>query len=148
MEVILLKKVDNLGVKNDIVKVKPGYGRNYLIPQGMAVVANTSNVKHIEEIKKQQSAKLKKQLEELRSTVDSLANKTIKIGAKAGSNGKLFGSVTSIQIAEAIKNQTGTEVERRKVSLYEEVKTLGTYKAKVEFHKEVIADVTFEVVED
>lgn len=148
MEVILLKKVDNLGVKNDIVKVKPGYGRNYLIPQGMAIVANTSNVKHIEEIKKQQSAKLKKQLEELRATVDSLANKTIKIGAKAGSNGKLFGSVTSIQIAEAIKNQTGTEVERRKVSLYEEVKTLGTYKAKVEFHKEVIADVTFEVVED
>jgi large subunit ribosomal protein L9 len=148
MEVILLKKVDNLGVKNDVVKVKPGYGRNYLIPQGMAIVANASNVKHIEEIKKQQSAKLKKQLEELRSAVDSLQNKTIKIGAKAGSNGKLFGSVTSIQIAEAIKNQTGTEVERRKVSLYEEVKTLGTYKAKVEFHKEVIADVTFEVVED
>lgn len=148
MEVILLKKVDNLGVKNDVVKVKPGYGRNYLIPQGMAVVANASNVKHIEEIKKQQSAKLKKQLEELKQTVESLQNKTIKIGAKAGSNGKLFGSVTSIQIAEAIKNQTGTEVERRKVSLYEEVKTLGTYKAKVEFHKEVIADVTFEVVED
>lgn len=148
MEVILLKKVDNLGVKNDVVKVKPGYGRNYLIPQGMAIVANASNVKHVEEIKKQQSAKLKKQLEELKQTVESLQNKTIKIGAKAGSNGKLFGSVTSIQIAEAIKNQTGTEVERRKVSLYEEVKTLGTYKAKVEFHKEVIADVTFEVVED
>lgn len=148
MEVILLKKVDNLGVKNDVVKVKSGYGRNYLIPQGMAIIANTSNVKHVEEIKKQQSAKMKKELDALRVAVDSLQDKTIKIGAKAGANGKLFGSVTAIQIAEAIKNQTGTEVDRRKVSIYEEVKTLGTYKAKVEFHKEVIVDISFEVVED
>lgn len=148
MEVILLKKVNNLGVKNDIVKVKPGYGRNFLIPQGLAVVANTSNVKHTEEIKKQQSAKIKKQIEELKKVVDSLQSKVIRIGAKAGSNGKLFGSVTSIQIAEAIKAQTGAEVDRKKVTIYEEVKSLGSYKAKVEFHKEVVTDVNFEVVED
>lgn len=148
MEVILLKKVNNLGVKNDIVKVKPGYGRNFLIPQGLAVVANTSNVKHTEEIKKQQSAKIKKQIEELKKVVESLQSKVIRIGAKAGSNGKLFGSVTSIQIAEAIKAQTGAEVDRKKVTIYEEVKSLGSYKAKVEFHKEVVTDVNFEVVED
>lgn len=148
MEVILLKKVNNLGVKNDIVKVKPGYGRNFLIPQGLAVVANASNVKHTEEIKKQQSAKIKKQIEELKKAADSLQSKVIRIGAKAGSNGKLFGSVTSIQIAEAIKAQTGAEVDRKKVTIYEEVKSLGSYKAKVEFHKEVIIDINFEVVED
>lgn len=143
-----MKKVNNLGVKNDIVKVKPGYGRNFLIPQGLAVVANTSNVKHTEEIKKQQSAKIKKQIEELKKVVESLQSKVIRIGAKAGSNGKLFGSVTSIQIAEAIKAQTGAEVDRKKVTIYEEVKSLGSYKAKVEFHKEVVTDVNFEVVED
>jgi large subunit ribosomal protein L9 len=94
MEVILLKDVDNLGTKFDVVNVKPGYGRNYLIPQGFAQVANVSNKKHVEEVKKQQSAKIAKLIEDYKVLAEKLKASKIIVGAKAGTTGKLFGSVT------------------------------------------------------
>ena len=96
MEVILLKDIENLGTKFDVVDVKPGYGRNYLIPQGFAQVANTSNKKHNEEIKKQQSAKIAKLIEDYKALAEKLKATRVIVGSKAGTTGKLFGSVTNI----------------------------------------------------
>lgn len=148
MEVILLQNVSGLGDKNDILTVKNGYGRNYLIPQGLAMVATKSAKKHAEEIKVQQSAKAAKHLEDMKALAESLQTKTLKIGAKAGSNGKLFGSVNNIQLAEALKKQFDLDVDRRKIRLLSEIKELGSYQATVALHKELTTEITFEVVED
>ena len=98
MDIILLQDVENLGSKFDVVKVKAGYGRNFLLPKGMAKVANSSNVKHLEEIRKQQSAKIAKKMEDMQKIADQLKDKVLQIGAKAGTSGKLFGSVTTIKL--------------------------------------------------
>ena len=148
MEVILLQNVENLGERHDIVSVKNGYGRNFLIPKGMAMVAKKSDKKHVAEIRKQQSAKALKLLEDMQALAASLGSKAIKVGAKAGTTGKLFGSVTNIQVADAIKKEFGVEVDRRKIKLTEEVKALGGYKATLDLHKDVIAEIEFEVVQD
>jgi large subunit ribosomal protein L9 len=148
MELILLQDVENLGVKFDIVNVKPGYGRNFLIPKGMAQIANASNKKHLAEIQKQRSAKINKMIEEMKAVASKLETTTISVGAKAGTSGKLFGSVTNIQIADAIKNATGLDVDRKKIVLVQEVKELGNYKATVALYKDVSATINFEVVQD
>ena len=146
MEVILLKDVDNLGTKFDVVTVKPGYGRNFLIPKGFAQVANVSNKKHNEEIKKQQSAKIAKLIEDYKVLAEKLKTSKIVVGAKAGTTGKLFGSVTNIQVAEALKKQFDLTVDRKKVHIIGEVKEVGTYKATVNLYKEVVTEIEFEVV--
>ena len=120
MDIILLQDVENLGSKFDVVKVKAGYGRNFLLPKGMAKVANSSNVKHLEEIRKQQSAKIAKKMEDMQKIADQLKDKVLQIGAKAGTSGKLFGSVTTIQIADALKSQFDLDVDRKKIHLAEE----------------------------
>jgi len=148
MELILLQDVENLGAKFDIVNVKPGYGRNFLIPKGMAQIANASNKKHLAEIQKQRSAKINKMMEEMKAVAAQLEATTITVGAKAGTSGKLFGSVTNIQIADAIKNAMGLDVDRKKIILTQEVKELGNYKATVGLFKDVTATVNFEVVQD
>ncbi len=148
MELILLQDVENLGAKFDIVNVKPGYGRNFLIPKGMAQIANASNKKHLAEIQKQRSAKINKMIEEMKAVATKLEATTISVGAKAGTSGKLFGSVTNIQIADAIKNATGLDVDRKKIVLTQEVKELGNYKATVGLYKDVTANINFEVVQD
>lgn len=148
MELILLQDVENLGAKFDIVNVKPGYGRNFLIPKGMAQIANASNKKHLAEIQKQRSAKINKMMEEMKAVAAQLEATTITVGAKAGTSGKLFGSVTNIQIADAIKNAIGLDVDRKKIILTQEVKELGNYKATVGLFKDVTATVNFEVVQD
>ena len=148
MDIILLQDVENLGSKFDVVKVKAGYGRNFLLPQGMAKVANSSNVKHLEEIRKQQSAKIAKKMEDMQKIADQLKDKVLQIGAKAGTSGKLFGSVTTIQIADALKSQFDLDVDRKKIHLAEEIKNLGTYKATVNLFKEIVADINFEVIQD
>ena len=117
MEVILLKDIENLGTKFDVVSVKPGYGRNYLIPQGFAQTANTSNKKHNEEIKKQQSAKIAKLIEDYKVLAEKLKASKIVVGSKAGTSGKLFGSVTNIQVAEALKKQFDLTIDRKKVHI-------------------------------
>jgi large subunit ribosomal protein L9 len=148
MELILLKDVENLGERHDIVSVKSGYGRNFLIPQGMAMVAKSSDKKHVAEIRKQQSAKALKLLQDMQAVAAKLAGKGIQVGAKAGTTGKLFGSVTNIQVADAIKKEFDIDLDRRKIKLSDEIKALGTYKATVELHKEVVAEIEFEVVQD
>jgi large subunit ribosomal protein L9 len=146
MEIILLKDIENLGTKFDVVTVKPGYGRNYLIPQGFAKVANTANKKHNEEIKKQQSAKIAKLIEDYKALAEKLKASKIIVGAKAGTTGKLFGSVTNIQVAEALKKQFDLTVDRKKVHIIGEVKEVGSYKANVNLYKEVTTEIDFDVV--
>jgi large subunit ribosomal protein L9 len=146
MEVILLKDVDNLGSRFDVVTVKPGYGRNFLIPQGFAQIANAANKKHVEEVKKQQSAKIAKLVDDYKQLAEKLKASRIQVGAKSGTTGKLFGSVTNIQVAEALKKQFDLTVDRKKIHIQGEVKELGAYKATVSLYKDVAADIEFEVV--
>ncbi len=146
MEVILKQDVKGLGYKNDIVEVKNGYGRNFLIPQRMAVLATESNKKMQAEEIKQSSFKEQKMRTEATANAEKLSTVTVKVGAKAGESGKIFGSVTNIQIADALK-KAGYDVERKNIELNEEhIKTLGTYSAKVRLFKEISATVNFEVI--
>lgn len=148
MEVILKKDVKNLGYKDEVVSVKNGYGTNYLIPQGMANMATESNKKMLAETMKQRAFKEEKIKKAATVTADFLTNALVKVGAKAGENGKIFGSVTALQISEAIK-KLGHEIDRKIITLDEEhIKTLGKYTAKARLHREVIATINFEVVEE
>jgi large subunit ribosomal protein L9 len=146
MQVILIQDVNNLGVVHELVTVKDGYGRNYLIPQKLAVEANSSNLKQLEERRKQLAKKEEKLLAEINSVIAVLTEGTLSIGAKTGTSGKIFGSVTSVQIARAIREQKGYEIDRRKIAIIDEVKELGTYKAKIDFGKGHETEVDFEVV--
>ncbi len=146
MELILRENIDGLGDKNDLVVVKPGYGRNYLIPQGKAVLATPSAKKMREETLRQRAHKEAKLIEEAKAHVAKIQGQEIKIGAKVGENGKIFGSVNTIQLADAIK-KLGVEVERKNNSIVgDAIKTIGTYEAKVKFHKEVVENFKFQVV--
>ena len=145
MEVILLTDIDNLGYKHEVVSVKNGYGRNYLIPQKKAVIANPQNLQLLEEIRAREAARREEKLEEFRQIAQKLEGKVIKIGAKAGTSGKIFGSVTSIQLSAALKGQFDVEIERRDIELLEDVKNLGTYSARLNLHPEVQPVMNFEV---
>jgi large subunit ribosomal protein L9 len=145
MQVILIQDVNNLGGINELITVKNGYGRNFLIPQKLAVEASPSNIKMMEEKKKQQAKKEAKLLAEINSVIAALQNGALKIGAKTGTSGKIFGSVTSVQIAKAIREQKGYEIDRRRINIIDEVKELGTYKAKIEFGNGHETEVEFEV---
>ena len=146
MQVILIQDVNNLGGANELGTVKNGYGRNYLIPQKFAVEANPSNLKQLQERQKQQAKKEAKLLAEINSVIAKLAEGPLKIGAKTGTSGKIFGSVTSVQIARAIKEQKGYEIDRRRIHIIDEVKELGTFKAKIDFGNSQETEVEFEVV--
>jgi large subunit ribosomal protein L9 len=146
MEIILKKDLKGLGYKNDIVKVKNGYGRNFLIPQGIAVLATSSNKKMQAEEIKQSSFKEQKLRTEATASAEKLAGVSVKVGAKAGESGKIFGSVTNIQLAEALK-KAGYDIERKNIEMNEDqIKALGTYTAKVRLFKEISATVNFEVI--
>lgn len=148
MDIILKKNVDGLGEVDDLVSVKAGYGRNYLIPSGVAILATESARKVREENLRQRSHKIEKMREEAQAAADKLAGNTIKIGAKVGDNGKIFGSVTNLQVADAIKSM-GFDVERKNISIVNEpIKEVGTYEANVKFQKGITATVKFEVVEE
>ncbi|WP_257656651.1 50S ribosomal protein L9 [Parapedobacter lycopersici] len=145
MEVILKQDIKKLGEKDDIVSVKPGYGRNYLIPQGFAILATESSKKVLAENIRQaqfKQDKIKKDATELAAKLESVK---LTIGAKAGETGKIFGSVNSIQVAEALKQQ-GFDVDRRRITFEEDPKVLGEYVANLNLHKEVKVQVPFEVV--
>ncbi len=148
MEVILLKDVENLGDANDVVKVKIGYGRNYLIPKGFALVASEGNRRMLQELKRQTAVKEQKMVAELEKMVDKFKNTVIRVGAKVGQNEKIFGSVTNVQLAEAIKTQIGVVVDRKKINIEEEVKSLGAFTAYITLSAERKVDVQFEVVEE
>jgi large subunit ribosomal protein L9 len=146
MEVILKQDVKNLGHKDEVVKVRPGYGRNYLIPQGFAMLATEGNRKMLAESVRQRAHKEEKLRTEASATAEKLTAITVQVGAKVGESGKIFGSVNAIQIAEALR-KAGVEVERKNISLDEEdIKQIGTYTAHVKIYKDIKADVKFEVV--
>lgn len=145
MEIILKEDVANLGQKGDIVKVKPGYGRNYLIPQGLAVLATPSALKVHAENKKQRAHKEEKLKQEALVLAGKLEGKKLTIGAKASASGKIFGSVNNIQIAEVLETQ-GFKLERKNIEIPETVKELGNYKATIKLHREVKVEIEFEVV--
>lgn len=147
MEVILIKDVDNLGDANELVKVRDGYGRNYLIPRGLAVIANTGNRKMMVERQKGEVARERKLLEKIQEVTAQLQANTIRVGAKVGASDKIFGSITNVQLAEAIKKQIGLVVDRKKIVLPEEVKTLGTFTAHIALDKDHNIPVNFEVIE-
>lgn len=146
MEIILLKDIEKVGEKHTIVSVKDGYGRNYLIPQGLALVANKANRDRLDELKRKEAEVEAKEIAQHQAIADKVKDITLKIGAKAGQSGKLFGSVTSIQLAAALKDQAGVEIDRKKILIDEEIKELGTYTAVLDLHKKVDAKVQFEVV--
>jgi len=146
MDIILIQDVDNLGAAHEIVKVRNGYARNFLIPRKMAVEASPGNLKQLEEKVKLAKKKEEKMLAEINSVVAKLNESPLRIGAKTGTSGKIFGSVTSLQISRAIREQKGYEIDRKKISITDEIKELGTYKAHIDFGNNKSADVDFEVV--
>lgn len=146
MQVILIQDVNNLGGANELVTVKNGYARNFLIPSKLAIEASPSNLKQLDEKVKQQKKKEAKLLAEINSVIATLQSSPLKIGAKTGTSGKIFGSVTSVQIARAIKEQKGYEIDRRRITILDDVKELGSYKAKIDFGNGNECDVDFEVV--
>jgi len=148
MQVILIQDVNNLGGANELVTVKNGYGRNFLIPSKLAVEASPSNLKQLNERLKQQAKKEAKLLAAINDVILVLSNGALKIGAKTGTSGKIFGSVTSVQIARAIKEQKGYEIDRRRITILEEVKELGSFKAKIDFGNGNETEVEFEVVSE
>ena len=148
MEIILLQDIQNLGSKDDIVKVKDGYGRNYLIPQKMAIVANSSTKKILAENIKQRAHKEAKLKEVALALAAQLEGKSVTIGAKTSTSGKIFGSVNSIQLAEAIA-KLGFDIDRKQITIKEDsIKEIGQYTAKIKLHKEVYVDFNFEVVSE
>jgi large subunit ribosomal protein L9 len=145
MEIILKEDVKGLGYKYDVVKVKDGYGRNFLIPQGLAIVANNSNRKERDENVRQAAFKQEKLKNDALSTAGKLKDLTIQVSAKVGENGRIFGSITTHQVADVLKDK-GFDIDRRKISLKGEIKSIGTYSAEVDLHREVKAEVSLEVI--
>jgi large subunit ribosomal protein L9 len=146
MELILKQDVENLGFKDDVVTVKNGYGRNYLIPQGYAILATTSAKKVLAENLKQRAYKEAKLVEDANKVAETIKGYEIKIASKVGSGDKLFGSVNNADVADALAKQ-GTEIEKKYIKVTGgNVKRLGKYNAAVRLHRSVVADITFEVV--
>jgi large subunit ribosomal protein L9 len=146
MEVILKANIEKLGAKDEIVNVKPGYARNYLIPRGYASAATESAKKVLSENLKQRAHKETKILAQAQGDADKIGALDLKIGTKASETGKIFGSVNTIQLSEAL-GKAGFNIDRKSISINEEnIKMLGAYEAKVKLHKEVTAVVKFEVV--
>ncbi|HNV51027.1 MAG: 50S ribosomal protein L9 [Bacteroidales bacterium] len=145
MEVILKQDIENLGYENEIVKVKNGYARNYLIPKGMAILATDTNKKILAEVQRQKHFKEQKLRKDAETTQKLIEKIELRIGAKAGTSGKIFGSVNAIQIAEALKEK-GFDIDRKKVDVDgENIKELGNYIAKVHLYRDIKAELKFEV---
>ena len=147
MEVILKQNIQGLGYKNDTVKVKPGYGRNYLIPQGFAILANKSNRKKIEENIKQAAHKAEKVKNDALAVAESIGDISLEVGAKVGESGKIFGAVTTLQIADLLADK-GFEIDRKQISFPVQPKEVGEYVALLDLHKEVKHEVKFKVVSE
>ena len=148
MDIILLEDIEKVGDKHEVVSVKPGYARNYLIPQGLALVANDTNRGKLDDIKRKAAEELAARKAEFEEIAAKLEGQVLKIGAKAGASGKIFGSVTNVQISAALKDQLDIEVDRRKIKLPEEIKVLGDYTIDLDLHPEVPIKLNFEVVEE
>lgn len=148
MEVILLKDMGSLGDKHDVVTVKPGYGRNYLIPKGLAIIANSPNMKKLDEIVAKEKAAEEARVDDYKAMIAKLDGQTVKIGVKAGTSGKIFGSVNALQISQAIKEQYELEVPRKKISLDDDMKEVGTYDVSIALHPQAEGKVSVELVQE
>jgi large subunit ribosomal protein L9 len=148
MQVILIKDMDNLGAAQEVVNVRPGYARNYLIPHKFAIEASPSNLKMALEKGKVKAKKEAALLSEINKVTDVLKASAVKVGAKTGTSGKIFGSVTPIQIARAIREQKGYDIDRKRIAIVEEVKELGTYKSTIDFGNGNVIEIDFEVVSE
>ena len=148
MEIILIQDVDHLGAANEVVTVKNGYARNFLLPRKLAVENNPSNKKQLEERLKQVQKKEQQMLAQINNVISKLKEGPLTLGAKTGTSGKIFGSITSLQISRAIREQRGYEIDRRKITINEEVKELGTYKATIDFGHNHTTEVEFNVVSE
>ncbi|MBK9018105.1 MAG: 50S ribosomal protein L9 [Saprospiraceae bacterium] len=149
MEIILLKNLDKVGRKFEIVKVKDGYGRNFLIPQGLALVANKVNRNNLDSFKRQEASKLNKKLDIFKAIAAKLKGQKLTITAKTGTSGKIFGSVTNIQIAQALRDQLDVDIDRRDILLPDDhIKMIGDYTATLDLHPDVDAKIEFSVIPD
>jgi len=146
MEVILREDIKGIGYKNDTVNVKPGYGRNYLIPQGIAILANKSNRKMIDENIRQAAHKAEKLQADAEAIVASMGELTLEIKTKAGESGKIFGSITAIQVADGLKEK-GFDIDRKKITV-DTIKEIGEHKAVIDLHKNVHHEITLNVIAD
>ena len=146
MDIILIQDVDNLGGKNEQVKVRNGYARNFLIPRGLAVEASLSNRKQLDERLKVARKKEEAMLAQINSVINKLKESPVRVGAKTGTSGKIFGSITSLQISRAIRDQKGYDIDRKRISLNDDIKELGTYKATVDFGNGQNTELELEVV--
>ncbi|MEM6877586.1 MAG: 50S ribosomal protein L9 [Bacteroidota bacterium] len=144
----MLKDVEKVGDKHEIVTVKPGFGRNYLIPRGLAIIASQSNLGRLAEMTRREEAQEQKRLDEYRAMANKVTGQTLKVGAKASSSGRIFGSITQLQVVQALQEQFGIEVERKKIVLPESAKEIGSYELILKLHKEVTPTVTMEIVEE
>ncbi len=148
MEIILTQDVKGLGFKNDLVSVRPGYGRNFLLPKQLAILATLSNKKQLAETIKQQAFKEEKSRKTATDSSSKIAELKLSIGAKAGESGKIFGSVTTMQISDALK-KLGHDIDRKHIELNTDgIKQLGSYTAKINLFKEINATLNFEVVSE
>ena len=141
MKVILNKDVKGSGKKGQLVNVSDGYARNYLFPKGLAVEANAQALSELKNREASEKHRIEEEIKQAKETVKKLDGKTVKITANAGSNGKLFGSVTPKEIAEEIKKTFGTEIDRRKISLSDEIKNFGTYQAEIKIYQGISAKI-------
>lgn len=148
MEVILLKDLEHVGDKHTVVSVKAGYGRNYLIPQGVAVIANAKNRGKLDKLVEEELQKENAKLEEYKQIAEKLKDQSLNIGVKSGTSGKIFGKVTSVQVISAIKETFGVEIERRKVDLPEEPKEIGEYPVVINLHPDVKAEMKINLVKE
>lgn len=148
MKVILQKDVKNIGKKGEVVDVAEGYGRNFLLPRGLAVEASAGNLRNVAHQKKAESNRAKRELDEATAIGDKIKNQEVKIGAKVGGAGKLFGSVTSQEVADQLRRQFSVEIDKRKIDIKEPIRALGSHSIVVKVHPKVHVPVKVMVTEE
>ncbi|WP_104418166.1 50S ribosomal protein L9 [Neolewinella xylanilytica] len=148
MKVIMLQDVEKVGDKHEVVEVKDGFGRNYLLPRGLAIIGNKSNMGRLNEMVRRENAQEQKKLDVYREVAKKLQGKTLRVGAKSGTSGRIFGSITQLQIRNLLQEQFGVDVERRKIVLPEEAKELGTYQFTMRLHPDVVQEMDMEIVQE
>ncbi|MQA03513.1 MAG: 50S ribosomal protein L9 [Streptosporangiales bacterium] len=146
MKLVLVQEVSGLGEPGDVVDVKDGYGRNYLVPRGYAMVATKGQEKQIAQIKRARSAREIRDLDQAKEIADKLGSMIVKVGARAGDGGRLFGSITAADVATAVKESGGPELDRRRIELRAPVKTVGKHSVSIRLHPEVSATIDIDVV--
>ena len=143
----MLQDVDKVGDKHEVIEVKDGFGRNYLLPRGLAIIGNKSNMGRLNEMVRRENAQEQKKLDVYRDIAKKLDGKTLRVIAKSGTSGRIFGSITQLQIRNLLQEQFDVDVERRKITLPEEAKELGTYQFTMRLHPDVVLDMDMEIVQ-